>query len=72
MKKDNSFLILLLCANLILFGTYKYFQPLCEPCLPNTDCPPCVSGQQEFIMYYLTPFLNVFLIGLHLFFRRNR
>jgi hypothetical protein len=25
---------------------FWYWQPLCEPCLFNTNCPPCISHLQ--------------------------
>ena len=26
---------------------------MCEPCLDNIDCPPCLSKEQYFIIYFL-------------------
>ena len=25
---------------------------MCEPCLDNIDCPPCLSKEQYFIIYF--------------------
>jgi hypothetical protein len=36
-------LLLLIGAGYALF---RYWQPLCEPCLSRTDCPPCLSHEQ--------------------------
>jgi len=40
---------------IIILGTsymlYGYYQPLCEPCLHGTGCPPCKSKEQFMIMY---------------------
>lgn len=35
------------------YGLYQYYQPLCEPCLPNTDCPPCIAKEQYVVMYLI-------------------
>lgn len=40
-------LLLLVGAGYALF---RYWQPLCEPCLSSADCPPCLSRQQYVIV----------------------
>lgn len=39
--------LLLLEASCILL--FRYHQPQCEPCMPGTDCPPCLSTIQMVI-----------------------
>lgn len=51
--------------NILLFLLFKNFQPLCEPCLDNVDCPPCISTEQYFIIYFGIA-INV-IIGICLF-----
>ena len=36
--------------DIVLFLLFRYYQPLCEPCLDN-DCPPCLSKEQYIIIY---------------------
>jgi hypothetical protein len=45
-------LFLLLAIDLILLFLYWYYQPLCEPCLDKKNCPPCISKEQYFIIYF--------------------
>lgn len=42
----------LFLIDLILFLLFRYYQPMCEPCLDNIDCPPCLSKEQYFIIYF--------------------
>jgi hypothetical protein len=28
------------------YALFRYWQPLCEPCLSSVDCSPCLSRQQ--------------------------
>jgi uncharacterized membrane protein len=48
----KSCLFKLLLIDLILLILFRYYQPYCEPCLDNTDCPPCLSQEQYFIIYF--------------------
>lgn len=41
----------LLVIDIILIALFRYYQPLCEPCLDFTNCPPCLSKEQYFIIY---------------------
>lgn len=61
-KVLKSCLVKLLLLDLALFLLFRYYQPLCEPCLDNTDCPPCLSIEQYFIIYCGTV-INV-IIGI--------
>lgn len=70
-KKNSSFWILIICINLIFWGMYKYYKPLCEPCLPNSDCPPCLSDEQYFIIYF-APILNLILVGVHYYLKSKQ
>ena len=44
-------LILLAIVTLLGYLLFEYYQPLCEPCLPNTYCPPCRSKEQYMVQY---------------------
>lgn len=50
-KTSKSCLFKLLLLDLTLVLLFKYYQPLCEPCIDGADCPPCLSKQQYFIIY---------------------
>ncbi len=49
---NKKFLFLLSVLDIILLILYWYYQPLCEPCLDKKDCPPCISKEQYFIIYF--------------------
>lgn len=51
-KFFSSYLFKLLLIDLFLFLLFRYYQPLCEPCLYNVYCPPCISKEQYFIIYF--------------------
>lgn len=38
--------------DIMLLALFRYYQPLCEPCIDTNDCPPCLSKQQYFILYF--------------------
>ena len=42
-SKKLTALLLLEAFCILLF---RYYQPQCEPCLPGSDCPPCLSTIQ--------------------------
>jgi len=46
MTKTKKIIIGLLFIEAPLTAYFFYAQPLCEPCLPGTECPPCISEQQ--------------------------
>lgn len=48
----KSCLFKLLLIDFLLLLLFRYYQPLCEPCLDNVDCPPCISTEQYFIIYF--------------------
>jgi hypothetical protein len=51
MTKTRKITIGLLFLEGILTAYFFYVQPLCEPCLPGTECPPCISEQQIMIFW---------------------
>jgi hypothetical protein len=63
--KNNVFRFLLL--NLVLILLYCYYQPLCEPCLDNVNCPMCISNEQ-YVLIYLAVILNI-LNGIYILIR---
>lgn len=66
-KIINNCFFRLLVIDLLLLLFYRYYQPLCEPCLDKNDCPPCLSKEQYFIIY-LGIALNIIFV-LYCFFR---
>ena len=51
-KVFKSCLFKLFLLDLILLLLFKYHQPKCEPCLDDINCPPCLSEEQYFIIYF--------------------
>ena len=45
-KTSKILLTALFFAEAILTAYFFYAQPLCEPCLSDTPCPPCINEQQ--------------------------
>ena len=67
--------LLILLAVIILLGylLFKYYQPLCEPCLPNTYCPPCLSNEQYVLLYVIGAISLLFLLRIfYLIIRKKR
>lgn len=49
-KRTVAILFLIwLIAEVLLVFLYYYTQPLCEPCIDDIPCPPCVSSEQIWI-----------------------
>ncbi|SMO65069.1 hypothetical protein SAMN06265350_10582 [Solitalea koreensis] len=51
MSHKVRFLILIAIVTLLGYLLFQYYQPLCEPCLLNTYCPPCRSKEQHAVKY---------------------
>lgn len=51
MTKTGKIIIRLLFVEAVFTAYYFYAQPLCEPCLPELPCPPCISKEQIFIIW---------------------
>ena len=51
-KIRKSCFLKLLLLDLILIFLFKIRQPECEPCGDFPDCPPCISPEQYFIIYF--------------------
>ena len=68
-KKCYTKLIIL---NILLLSRYCYiaYGIECEPCLDNTDCPPCMTKEQYFIIYFGIA-LNIF-IGIYCIIKPRR
>jgi len=47
----KSYIFKLLLLDLLLVILFRYYQPLCEPCLNGADCPPCLSNIQYCIIF---------------------
>ncbi|MDE3247391.1 MAG: hypothetical protein KGO82_01945 [Bacteroidota bacterium] len=45
-RRNQQLVLSLVVALIALAFLYVYAQPNCEPCLPNTDCPACISATQ--------------------------
>ena len=73
MKKASKIVIGLLLIEAAFTGYYLYSQPQCEPCLPGTPCPPCISETQT-IIFWAGFFIAAVTIGYLLFinFRRTK
>jgi hypothetical protein len=51
MKKTSKILIGLFAIEAAFTGFFFYSQPQCEPCLPETPCPPCISETQIIVFW---------------------
>ena len=58
--KLKEWIILVFVLYTLIFS-YKYFQPLCEPCMSIDDCPKCMSYEQYCIKYLGFGILFIFL-----------
>ena len=56
----------------VLFLLFRYYQPLCEPCLDN-DWEPCLSKEQ-YIIIYIGIAVNVigFIVCIYKTVKNNR
>lgn len=43
---------LIIIIDIILLILFWYYDALCEPCIDKSDCPPCLSKEQYFIIYF--------------------
>ena len=68
-KINRNYFFKLLIIDSFLLLLYWYYQPLCEPCLDKNDCPPCLSKEQYFIIYF-SVVLNL-LFGIYCLFKRK-
>jgi hypothetical protein len=46
MKQKYLAWILFISVELTMFFLFRYYQPLCEPCLHGQLCDPCISSEQ--------------------------
>lgn len=61
--KNRTFLIVAI-IDALLVAAYYYYQPYCEPCLINDNCPPCISNEQITIIYVIIIFSSVYIVSL--------
>lgn len=66
MKISKKNIIAAIVLDAILVLLFLYFQPQCEPCIEKNDCPPCLSRQQYFIIYFGIA-VNLFFLGYYFF-----
>ena len=73
MTKTSKIVIGLLLIEAALTVYYFYSQPQCEPCLPGTPCPPCIS-ETQIITFWTGVFIVAVTIVYLLFinFRRTK
>ena len=61
---DKNFARLLAVFVIVLglgYALFSYNQPQCEPCLPNTYCPPCI-GKEQYAIMYLFGIINLIVL----------
>jgi hypothetical protein len=49
---------------LIIFYFFQLYTIQCEPCLLNTDCPPCETNYMKNIVNYISLWTSVFSIPI--------
>jgi hypothetical protein len=57
-----KFWVLLFIVETLIIYRYNFIQPQCEPCLPNTFCPPCISDEQIIWKYVGFSIVLIFLV----------
>lgn len=56
-KLGVLFVVLLVIGYML----YRYYQPLCDSCLPGTECPPC-RAKEQYIVVYLFGVLEIVIL----------
>lgn len=69
-KIIRNHFIKLIAINLILCALFIYYNPQCEPCINDINCPPCLSKEQYYTLYFGTVANLIF--GVSYFFRQKR
>lgn len=60
-KKALGLILLFAGLGYVLFWCW---QPQCEPCLADMDCPPCISQEQYFIAGSTTLLIVIALLQI--------
>ncbi len=71
----KSFLygLVFILSELIVLAYFNQYWIRCAPCLPEQDCPVCVSSQQVYAIW-AAGIIAILYVGLHSyrFFRKNK
>lgn len=62
MNANYKYWIVWMVSEMIILFTIKFIQPLCEPCLPEQYCPPCISKEQIYLFWLAIGLGAVFFI----------
>lgn len=68
MKKKDW--LILSIIEVILGIIFIINQPLCEPCIDEQDCPPCLSNIQYYTIFLFIVFPVIYIIIKMLYKRR--
>jgi hypothetical protein len=72
LSKNIGRILILFILNFALgLWLYKYFQPLCERCLPHSYCPPCISKEQ-YVTIYLFGVIELLILIRMIYLALNR
>jgi len=71
MKILKSPYLRLLLIDLFLLILFRYYQPVCEPCFDNSECPICMSSEQYFIVYSALA-INIIVLSVNLIKRKTK
>jgi uncharacterized membrane protein len=72
MKITKSCFSKIILLDFLLFLVFRHYQPICEPCIDGADCPPCLSEEQYFIIYF--GLVTNLIFGMYCYYknRKNR
>jgi hypothetical protein len=60
----NKKFILIVFLDFLFGGLYYYYQPLCEPCINDKNCPPCISQEQVIIVWIAIATNAIYIVYL--------
>lgn len=70
-KKTIEFIIIFILINSIMYLLFRFYQPFCEPCISQDDCPTCLSKEQYIIIGLWAVIDLIYILLFSIFQRRT-